>query len=165
MIKAIIFDWGRTLYDSDRHSLYPHTEEVLAYFSSKYTLIIVSLASDGNISKRYSLLQDSGIAKYFTTVYFAERDKDYLYTIALEALNLKPQEVAIVDDRVVRGIRWGNQHGATTIWLRQEKFRHEEPDEETGVPTHCISKIEDMYTLESLEERRSLHNGSILFAR
>jgi FMN phosphatase YigB (HAD superfamily) len=147
MIKAIIFDWGRTLYDSERQALYPHTEEVLSDLSIKYKLIIVSLASDGNISQRNSLLQDSGIAKYFTAVYFAERDKDSLYRIALQALDLKPQEVAIVDDRVIRGIRWGNQHGATTIWLRQGKFMDEEPDEETGAPTYCISKIEDMCAL------------------
>jgi len=34
-IKAIIFDWGRTLFDSEKKTLYPETEEILNYLSKK----------------------------------------------------------------------------------------------------------------------------------
>ena len=52
IIKAIIFDWGRTLYDGENQMLFPGTENVLQILSTLYILVIVSLASDGNIEKR-----------------------------------------------------------------------------------------------------------------
>src|SRR5450432_700957 len=115
IIKAIIFDWGRTLYDSENQVLFPGTEKVLQILSKLYLLVIVSLASDGNIEKRIQILHECGIEKYFAAVYFAQNDKDSLYELALSRLAIASREVAIVDDRVVRGIRWGNACGATTI--------------------------------------------------
>lgn len=146
--KAIMFDWGRTLYDSENQALFPETERVLQLFSTLYLLIIVSLTSDGNIEKRMQLLRACGIEKYFTAIYFAQKDKDALYVTALSHLGLPAEEVAIVDDRVVRGIRWGNACGATTIWLRRGKFMDEKPNEETGEPTYIISNLEEVCSLQ-----------------
>ena len=73
-----------------------------------------------------------------------------MYTMALSTLGLFPQEVAIVDDRAIRGIRWGNIHGAMTIWVKQGKFMHEEPNDETGMPTYTISKLEEICSLPFL---------------
>ncbi len=147
-IKAIIFDWGRTLYDSENQELFPGTEKVLQFLSKLYLLVVVSLASDGNIEKRIQVLHECGIEKYFAAVYFAQNDKDSLYAIALSRLLLTPREVVIVDDRAIRGIKWGNAHGATTIWLRRGKFMHEEPDQETGPPTYVISTLEEICSLQ-----------------
>jgi FMN phosphatase YigB (HAD superfamily) len=146
-IKAIIFDWGRTLYDSENQMLFPGTENMLQILSTLYILVIVSLASDGNIEKRIQALRESGVEKYFAAVYLAQNDKDSLYELALSRLALVSREVAIVDDRVVRGITWGNACGATTIWLRRGKFANEEPDEETGPPTYIISTLEEVCSL------------------
>lgn len=148
MVKAIIFDWGRTLYDSENQMLFPGTEAILQILSKLYLLVIVSLASDGNIEKRIQILRECGIEKYFIAVYFAQNDKDSLYTIALSRLTLMPREIAIVDDRVVRGIRWGNANGATTIWLRQGKFMNEEPDGKTGPPTYIVSSLQEIRSLQ-----------------
>lgn len=147
-IKAIIFDWGRTLYDSETQALFPGTEKVLQFLSKLYLLVIVSLVTDGNIEKRIQVLHECGIEKYFAAVYFAQSDKDNLYAVALSRLLLIPGEVVVVDDRIIRGIKWGNVHGATTIWLRHGKFMHEEPDQETGPPTHIISTLEEMCSLQ-----------------
>lgn len=148
-IKAIIFDWGRTLYDSENQALFPGTEKVLQFLSKLYLLVIVSLASDGNIEKRIQILRECRIEKYFAAVYFAQNDKDSLYAIALSRLLLTPREVVIVDDRTIRGIKWGNAHGATTIWLRRGKFMNEEPSKETGPPTYVISTLEEVCSLLS----------------
>ncbi len=91
MIKAIIFDWGRTLYDSENQALFPGTEKVLQFLSKLYLLVIVSLASDGNIEKRMQILRACGIEKYFAAVYFAQNDKDSLYAMALSRLMLDVQ--------------------------------------------------------------------------
>lgn len=146
-IRAIIFDWGRTLYDSENQALFPEAEKVLQLLSTLYLLIIVSLASDGNIEKRMQILRAGGIEKYFTAIYFAQQNKDALYTAALSHLRLPAEEIAIVDDRVVRGIRWGNTCGATTIWLKRGKFMGEEPNKETGEPTYTISNLEEVCSL------------------
>jgi FMN phosphatase YigB (HAD superfamily) len=147
MIKAIIFDWGRTLYDGENQMLFPGTENVLQILSALYILVIVSLASDGNIEKRIQILRECGIEKYFAAVYFAQNDKDSLYELALARLAITAREVVIVDDRVVRGIKWGNACGATTIWLRRGKFMNEEPSKETGPPTYVISRLEEVCSL------------------
>jgi FMN phosphatase YigB (HAD superfamily) len=147
MIKAIIFDWGRTLYDGENQMLFPGTENVLQILSTLYLLVIVSLASDGNLEKRIQILRECGIEKYFAAVYFAQNDKDSLYELALARLAITAREVAIVDDRVVRGIKWGNACGATTIWLKRGKFMNEEPSKETGPPTYVISRLEEVCSL------------------
>lgn len=146
-MKAIIFDWGRTLYDSEQQALFPATKKVLQTLAPRYKLAIASLASDGNIAKRHCILTETGIASYFASIHFAQADKDRLYEQILLEMGLPAQEVAIVDDRVVRGIRWGNQHGATTIWLKCGKFATEEPDEHTGKPTHSITEIDALCRL------------------
>ena len=147
IVRSIMFDWGRTLYDSENQVPFSETEKVLQFLSKLYLLVIVSLVSDGNIEKRMQVLQACGIERYFSAVYFAQKDKDSLYATALANLGLLAREVAIVDDRVVRGIRWGNSCGATTIWLRRGKFRDEEPNEETGEPTYVISNLEEACSL------------------
>ena len=146
-IKAIIFDWGRTLYDSENQVLFPGTENVLQILSKLYLLVIVSLVSDGNIGKRMQILRACEIGKYFAAVYFAQNDKDSLYELALSRLAIASREATIVDDRVVRGIKWGNACSATTIWLRRGKFMNEEPSKETGPPTYIISRLEEVCSL------------------
>jgi FMN phosphatase YigB (HAD superfamily) len=147
MIKAIIFDWGRTLYDSENHHLFPQTKRILESLKKHYILAIVSLASDGNLERRREILHSSGIEQYFSIIHFAQSDKESLYERTLAELALQPQEVAVVDDRTVRGIRWGNKRGATTIWLKKGKFSSEEPDNDTGMPHHIISNIEELENL------------------
>ncbi|HEX5505394.1 MAG TPA: HAD hydrolase-like protein [Thermomicrobiales bacterium] len=146
-VEAIIFDWGRTLYDSDSGDLVPRVPDLLARLVRRYRLAIVSLITgdyEGRLARRLALLRERDIARHFAVVLFGRDDKDGLYATALARLGLGARAVAVVDDRVVRGIRWGNRHGATTIWLRGGKFADELPDDETGRPTHTIGSITDL---------------------
>lgn len=146
-VEAVIFDWGRTLYDSDKGDLFPGVPDLLARLARRYRLAIVSLITgdyDARLAGRLALLRERNIARHFSVVLFGRDDKDGLYATALARLQLDARDVAIVDDRVVRGIRWGNRRGATTIWLRGGKFAGELPDDETGRPTHTIGSITDL---------------------
>jgi len=145
--KAIIFDWGRTLYDHEKEQLFPEVKELLAYLSKKYTLAIVSLATDGNIAKRWQTIIKNDLGKYFESILFDPKNKDRLYEITLRTLEVKSHEIAIVDDRTIRGIQWGNKHGATTIWLRKGMYSVEEPNKETGKPTYIIEHLGELKTL------------------
>lgn len=143
-IKAIIFDWGRTLYNPDIKQPFPGVMNLLEYLSGKYTLAIVALASDGNVERRMRVIREHDMGKYFASIFIeGGNDKDRLYDALLVKLAIPSKEAAIVDDRVVRGIRWGNQHGCVTVWMKQGKFSAELPDKDTGRPRHTIHDIRE----------------------
>lgn len=148
MMKGIIFDWGRTLYDNDNESLFSETKDVLGYLSKKYNLAIVSLATDGNFDKRWQIIKNHDLEKYFKSILFTQDNKDKLYTDTLEKMKLKPNEVVIVDDYVIRGIAWGNKHGAKTVWIKKGKFSNELPNKITGFPTYTIDSLKQLLNLE-----------------
>ena len=144
MIKAVIFDWAYTLYDWREREPYPDTTKVLKSLSKKYKLAIVALASDGDIAGRKKAINDNGLEKYFAVILIDVQNKDRLYAIALKELGCQPEEVAIVDDRPIRGIQWGNKNGAMTIWVDRREITHEVPDADTGKPTHTIKNIGEL---------------------
>lgn len=146
-IKAIIFDWGRTLYDNDNKSLFSGVEELLGSLSQKYTLALVSLVGEGTIEERQEAIQRLGVDKYFVSIMLTYTDKDRLYDETLEKISLQPHEIGIVDDRVVRGIRWGNAHGCLTVWVRKGMFSNELPNNETGQPTYTVTDIREIEKL------------------
>lgn len=150
MIKAIIFDWGRTPYDTEQGAFFSTVPTLLAELSQRYALAIVSLVSGDYVARtneRRAALADANLGVYFAAIQFVPQDKDRAYRETLARLGVSATEVAIVDDRVKRGIAWGNRHGATTIWLRRGRFAAELPDATTGMPTHTIDAIEAVATL------------------
>ena len=142
-VQHIIFDWGRTIYDPETEALFAGVKEMLPKLAEKYTLYIVSLATKGEdeIKKGRKMIKDLGVEGYFEDIFFAHEDKDALYEglVAKRGLNLV--ETAVVDDRVIRGIAWGNRNGATTVWFQNGKFGEELPNTETGDPTHLITEF------------------------
>lgn len=144
MIKAIVFDFGRTLYDRDNDRFFPEAFEVLESFSSKYKMAIVSMAPGGDIEERRQVLKDNNMEKYFDSITFVKEDKDSAYEKALIELNVEPKDIVIIDDRVKRGISWGNKRGVATIWFRNGRFRDELPDESTGEPTYTITNLSEL---------------------
>jgi FMN phosphatase YigB (HAD superfamily) len=148
-IKTVIFDWGRTLWDPDQGDFFPGAEELLNNFSTRYQLILVPLASKGEeeIVRRRQILADRGFEKYFAEIVFVPSEKDEAYASVFRKYNFVPNEVVIVDDRMIRGIAWGNRVGAHTVWFQNGKFKDELPDKETGDPTHTITCLLDLKEL------------------
>jgi FMN phosphatase YigB (HAD superfamily) len=150
VITAIVFDWGRTLYDSEREALFPEVPDLVPRLARDYRLAIVSLVTGdyaARVAARSAALRDSGLEAYFSAVHFVSVDKDAAYVEALAELGVSPTTTAIIDDRVRRGIAWGNQHGATTVWLRRGRFANELPDAATGEPTYTIAAIGELAAL------------------
>jgi len=143
-ICAVIFDWGRTLWDSEKGCLFSDATATVRLLSQAYALTLVGLASDGEVGRRYALVRATGLERLFAVVLFAPDRKDRLCDEALARLHCPPQAVAIVDDRAVRGIRWGNRCGATTVWVRRGKFADELPTDDTGMPTHTITSLSEL---------------------
>src|SRR3989344_2032680 len=96
-IKAIIFDWGRTLYDKDNDKLFDETAEVLEYCQKKYNnLAIVSLTTDGDIEGRFKQIDKNNLRKYFKFILFHTTDKDSMYRNAICYFNLNTEEILVV---------------------------------------------------------------------
>jgi len=149
-MKLVIFDWGRTLYDPETGSLFPETLQTLDYLKSKgYMLAIVALATAGasKIKERLAIIKEEKLVPYFVSVKFDVKNKDKMYSDTLSEFKILPNETVIVDDRVIRGIMWGNANGCKTIWVQNGKFSNELPDDKTGVPSHTIRSIKELWTI------------------
>jgi FMN phosphatase YigB (HAD superfamily) len=144
MQKVILFDWGRTLYDPETKDLFPGVTTLLGTLSLRYALAIVCLATDGDYERRRRVMRESGIEPLFRGIYMADEGKDELYERALKELGYRAEDAVVVDDRAVRGIRWGAQRGAQTVWVCRGKFAEERPTAETGYPTHTIQDITEL---------------------
>src|SRR5437016_4629208 len=125
MYKLIIFDWGRTLYDNKHRRLFPETTSILKKLGRRYLLAVVSLAGRNNIQRRVEFILRKKINRYFRLILFDIKDKDLLYDSVIKALRVRSINTIVVDDRIIRGIKWGNRHGAKTIWLKRGKFSNE----------------------------------------
>ncbi len=145
-IRAIIFDWIGTLYDRERGA-YPFSEEVLINLRDKgYVLGLISQARFG-VEKREEEIIVSGLKMYFDQVIATTEKTDRLYLQCIESMGFTPKEVAIVDDRIKRGIAAGNRIGCQTYWIQTGEWSHEKPDNETGEPTRKINSVEDLRTI------------------
>ncbi len=122
----------------------PHVKEVLEYCSSKYKLAIVSLTNSETPERRRQRVAEFDLEKYFSDFEFITVDKGSAYERVVKKLGVRYERVAIVDDRTIRGITWGNKHRCTTIWLKRGKFADELPNAETDEPTHTIHDLREI---------------------
>lgn len=144
-IKAIIFDYGRVLHDRETGGGWVEgAREVLDYCKSRYRLALVSLVKGEKPAQRMEKLVGAGFDGYFEVIDMVEDDKDSAFERTVEKLGVPHVNIALVDDRTIRGVRWGNQHGCTTIWLRRGKFANESPNQQTGEPTWTISDLREL---------------------
>lgn len=148
MIKAVIVDWGRTLYDSENKIELPEAEGVLKFCRARglrlATVSLVSAVSNATLEERQNQVENSPLRLYFEMALVADGDKDALFDQVVLYFGLPREEILIVDDRVIRGIRYGNAHGHPTVWIKKGKFAGELPDEQTGMPTYTITGLVEL---------------------
>ena len=150
-IKAIIFDWARTLYDVENEKEFEDAEDILVYFKSKnYRLGLVSLVDkeesivDTTIESRNKQISNSFLKNYFEKILITEGNKDLIIEEMIKYFNFPNDEILIVDDRMMRGVRYGNKIGCQTVWLQKGIFKDQLPNQETGVPTYIIKSLSEL---------------------
>lgn len=150
-IQAIIFDWGRTLYSSELKGEFPESESVITECLKRgYRLAAVSLVSplaNATLKEREKQIEYSPLRKYFEFTAVTDGDKDLILDEVVSKFGLPRTSVLIVDDRVVRGIKYGNMKGHPTVWLQKGKFKEELPSEDTGNPTFVIHSLDELLKL------------------
>ncbi|MEK7617480.1 MAG: HAD hydrolase-like protein [Patescibacteria group bacterium] len=144
MIKNIIFDWKRTLYDPEEDKLIIGAKEILKFIKNRNIPMIL-------IGKGKDDMEDAvdrlGIRKYFLDIIFAEGDKDP--KIFKRFLSDNPQETVVIGDRVRSELEISNQLGAITIWIKQGKFAFEEAENESQQPKFVVANLNECLNLLS----------------
>ncbi len=142
MIKLIIFDWKRTLYDLDSKSLIDGALELLR-FIKKMNIPIILVGKGGmDMSNEIKRL---AVDSYFEKIIFIEAEKDL--NIYKPLISKNPKETLFIGDRVRSELEAGNKLGAITIWIKQGKFSNEEPENEIQKPTFTVSNLSDCLRL------------------
>jgi len=145
MIKAIIFDWGRTLFDPEAKKELPDAEEVLSYCKQKgYKICVASLVRPPTTTKeeRENQIKNLVLGKYIDIFEVSEdKEKDKILNKIVAELNIQKEEILMVDDRIVKSIKYGNKNGHPTAWLQIGMFANELPNPETGTPTYIINSL------------------------
>ena len=144
MIRGIIFDFNRTIFDPEIPGLSRGAIELLEKLkTSGYKMCLISKASS---IERKNEISELGLDKYFIDIQvIVEGHKtEQHFERCIELMSLKPNEIAVVGDRIKKEIYLGNKFGMTTFWYKSGKSSNELPKNEDEIPKYTISKLEEI---------------------
>ncbi|KPV61958.1 MAG: putative HAD-hydrolase [Candidatus Bathyarchaeota archaeon BA1] len=154
MIKAIFFDLGDTLIKEEAFLaeekvetvLYVH--EVLESLMGKYKLAVIC-DTDASGEEVDALMKEAGIRQYFDTVVVSSevgvaKPHERIFWVALRQLNLQPQEVIMVGNRISKDILGGNKIGMKTVLFRWNDRYPEEATDEMEEPDYTITSLKEI---------------------
>lgn len=115
-------------YQSGKASV-EKAKPVLEALSKKYPMVLVSNFY-GNVE---TVLKDFGIDSYFkkvieSAVVGVRKPDPKIFTLGVEALGLKPEEVLVVGDSYAKDIVPAEKAGCQAIWLKGKGWTKEEDD-------------------------------------
>lgn len=132
------------------NDLYTHTQnetrksrEVLLHLRKQYPMVLVSNFY-GNIE---TVLKEFGLDGIFSqiiesAVVGVRKPDPRIFTLGVEALNLKPEEIVVVGDSIAKDIIPARQAGCHTVWFRGEGWTDDPID--VSVPEKIITDIRDV---------------------
>ena len=130
--------------------LYEHTlaetrksREVLLSLKKQYPMVLVSNFY-GNIQ---TVLREFGLDGIFSqiiesAVVGVRKPDPRIFSLGVEALGLKPEEVIVVGDSIDKDIIPARQAGCQTVWFRGEGWTDDPVDE--SVPDRIITDLRDL---------------------
>jgi len=143
MVKGVIFDFNRTLYDPDTGKLNDGALDLVKTLSKEG--IKLSLLSKKAEEDRIVQICELGIEEYFMYIKIIEGSKTVPdFQGVMRLMHLYPPQIAVVGDRVRSEIDIGNQLGMTTFWYKNGKFANEEPQTEKQKPKYIITSLEEL---------------------
>jgi len=142
-IRGFIFDFNRTLYDPEKNELIAGVLEILKkLFDSGYKLCLLS--KKANLDRRRQISQ-LGLDKYFIDILVTDGDKNESdFQVCVDLMSLRPEQIAVVGDRVNREIKIGNRLGMKTFWFKVGKFSNELPENKDNEPDYTIFKLDEI---------------------
>ncbi len=136
----------KTPWHKEDERLYADTIECLKKLQGHYKLGIIANQSLGSKER----LEKYGILGYIDVVVasaeegVAKPDKR-IFEIALERAKCKPEEAAMVGDRLDNDIMPANAIGMYTIWIKQGNWKDACPREELEQPDMTVESLTALY--------------------
>ena len=141
-MKAVIFDFNRTLYDPETGAFVPGAIKCVEALKKDGALLF--LIGKGT-NERAELISELGLHRYFDEIIIKEEkelaDFEYLKKKYPEA------DFYAIGDRVKKEIRFGNACGFKTIWLKRGKFASELPEGPGEKPWKTIGDFDELLPL------------------
>lgn len=142
MIKAIIFDFNRTLYLPEIKKIPESSIELLKRLKDLgFVLALITIKE--NTKKEWI----RKISRFFLIVKEVNQKTENDFLDILKELNLNKDDVLVVGDRVKIEIKIAKRLGLKTVWFRNGKFKDELPDIDE-IPDYTISKLENILDLK-----------------
>jgi len=167
LIRAIFFDLGDTLIVEEevagKHlsevtlKKLPYLDEVLTELKKKgYKLGIITNTVTSREENVRTALRNIGVEKYFDVILTSvdvghEKPDERIFMTALKKLRVKPNEAAMVGNRIGIDIVGGNRMGMKTIlfkWNKRYPEKITSPEEE---PARTIKSLKELpYVLQEI---------------
>ena len=143
MIRGLVLDYNRTLYDPDADGLMEGAKEFLEWCHRKR--LRLALVSRGDAS-RHEDLKKFGIHGYFTKILvLSDGNKGpHHFEECARALALEPREIAVIGDRARAELKHGKAAGMKTIWYRKGKYTQDEPESEDEKPDAIVGEFSEI---------------------
>lgn len=138
-MKAIIFDFNRTIYDPESKSLRIGALECLKSLSENHILFLVVKGGE----ERQEMIKSLDIEHFFKSISIQEEKTVEQFKGFQKMLDANTAWF-VVGDRTRKEIKYGNICNMTTIWLKDGKFANEEPENEDEKPNFTISKLSEI---------------------
>ncbi|MCX6767391.1 MAG: HAD family hydrolase [Candidatus Micrarchaeota archaeon] len=155
MIKAIVFDFNRTLFNPDEGALEEGAVGILEELSKKFLLGLLSKKGEGN---RLELFNELGIRKFFKVVKVVEEKNEAIFMECVRELGVEPRETLAVGDQIKKDVKYSKALGCTTVWFRKGKFAEIVPENAGEEPDYTIR---DLRELPSVVRSLSSDNGLV----
>ncbi len=145
MVEAVIFDYGRTLYDPEVDNLFPGTIETLEWLQqNEIKMGLVSVALTDDVTERISDLDRFNLKRFFDAIDIIARSHEKDFALILEKLGVEPERCVVIGDNLKREITVGNMMGAYTVWTKERLSADWQPDGDIQTPKATIHKIEEL---------------------
>ena len=137
----IIFDFNRTLFNPEENKLDEKAILVLTELKKRgHKLILVGKGG----YERKKLISGLGIESFFDFIDIREEKSPEQFEQAIKKFIGNKQAIYSIGDRVKKEIKFSNQLGLNTIWLKKGKFENELPENESEKPNYTITNILDV---------------------
>ena len=151
MIKGVFFDLGDTLVKEGSVETLPNAHEMLEVLADRYRLAIIC-NTDASGERVRGTLRSAGIERHFDLVVVSSevglRKPDRrVFRIALDNLDLRPDEVVMVGNRISADILGGNRVGMMTILIKWNNRYKEKVTCELERPSHTIKSLRELLSI------------------
>ena len=136
-------------YDFDKMDIFPDSKEVLNRLHEDYKLVLISQGNEDLQNKKIDCL---GIRKYFDHIYLPKiGQKEDVIKESLKILELSPEEILIVGDRIDSEIKIGNDLGMQTCRILRGKYKNLEPRFQDEESDYTINTLRGLYGILNLK--------------